>query len=141
MGRFTEGYPFFLQLFGDLLWRHAAVSPFTAHDVARTAPLVRSALDNGFFVFRTERLSLAQRRYLRAMAQSRAPEVASKDVAALLGLSSSTQAGQTRDALIRKGLIYSPRLGYASFTVSQFDDHLRRHHELEHHEPRPRTDR
>lgn len=62
--RFTEGCPFFLQLFGDLLWQHAGASPFTAQDVARTAPLVRSALDNGFLVFRTERLPLAQRRYL-----------------------------------------------------------------------------
>ena len=36
-----------------------------------------------------------------ALAESGAPEVASRDVAELLGLRSSTQAGQTRDALIR----------------------------------------
>ena len=138
--RFTEGYPYFLQLFGDLLWQHATSEPLSARDVARTAPLVRSALDNRFFP-RTERLPVAQRRYLRAMAESGAAEVASRDVAELLGLRSSTQAGQTRDALIRKGLIYSPRLGYASFTVPQFDDHLRRHHELERHEPQPRPGR
>lgn len=38
-------------------------------------------------------------------------------------------------------LICSPRLGYASFTVPQLDDHLRRHHELERHEPQPRPGR
>lgn len=71
-----------------------------AGSVAWTAPPVRSALDSGSFA-RTERLPVAQRRYLRAMAESGAAEVASRDVAELLGLRSSTQAGQTRDALIR----------------------------------------
>lgn len=49
--------------------------------------------------------------------------------------------GQTREALIRRGLIYSPRLGYATFTVPQFDDYLRRHFEVEPHSPRKRKAR
>lgn len=133
---FTEGYPFFLQVFGDHVWRLAQGNPVTMQDVQRIAPEVRTSLDRGFFVFRTDRLPVAQRRYLRAMAELGASEVASGDVAATLGMRSSAQAGQTRDALIRKGLIYSPRLGRAAFTVPQFDDYLRRHFELERHEPR-----
>ncbi|NAZ80993.1 hypothetical protein GTR02_04085 [Kineococcus sp. R8] len=57
----------------------------------------------------------------------------------IVGLSSSAPVGQTCDALIRRGLIYSPRLGYAAFTVPQFDDYLRRHFELEAHVPRRRA--
>lgn len=136
--RFTEGFPYFLQVFGDHLWRHASGNPVRAADVISAAPLVRQSLDRGFFVFRTERLPEAQRRYLRAMAEIGTTEVASRDVAQELGLNSSAQAGKTRDALIQKGLIYSPRLGYAAFTVPQFDDYLRRHFEFEKHQPRSR---
>ncbi|CAB4912661.1 unannotated protein [freshwater metagenome] len=135
---FTEGYPYFLQVFGDHVWRYAAGTPVAAEDAERIAPLVRDSLDRGFFVFRTDRLPVAQRRYLRAMAELRGSEVSSGDIATQLGMRSSAQAGQTRDALIRKGLIYSPRLGRAAFTVPQFDDYLRRHFELERHEPRAR---
>ncbi|GAB2471646.1 ATP-binding protein [Jatrophihabitans fulvus] len=138
---FTEGYPFFLQVFGDHLWRNAADLPISSRDVTSVGPIVRDSLDRGFFVFRTDRLPIAQRRYLRAMAETRSSEVASGDVASILGMRSAAQAGTTRDALIRKGLIYSPRLGYAAFTVPQFDDYLRRHFELEMHEPRSRANR
>lgn len=136
---FTEGYPYFLQVVGDQLWRLAAGNVITAVDVARAQPLVLDSLDRGFFVFRTDRLPVAQRRYLRAMAEAGRGDVASGEIAAILGMRSSAQAGQTRDALIRKGLIYSPRLGHAAFTVPQFDDYLRRHFELERHEPRQRS--
>lgn len=136
--RFTDGYPFFLQVFGDHLWRVANDNRVTVVDAELAAPLVRDQLDRGFFTFRTDRLTGAQRRYLRAMAESHETEVSSGDIAQALGLTSSAPVGQTRESLIRRGLIYSPRLGYASFTVPQFDDYLRRHFELEPHRPRPR---
>lgn len=136
--RFTDGYPFFLQVFGDHLWRVAEGDVVTAADAEVAAPLVRDQLDRGFFTFRTDRLTGAQRKYLRAMAESREVEVSSGDIASALGLQSSAPVGQTRESLIRRGLIFSPRLGYASFTVPQFDDYLRRHFELEPHTPRQR---
>ncbi len=134
--RFTEGYPFFIQVFGDHLWRNTPRAPVTRADAVHIEPVVRESLDRGFFVFRTDKLAAAQRRYLRAMAEVGPGEVASGEVAAVLGMRTSAQAGQTREALIRKGLIYSPRLGYAAFTVPQFDRYLKRHFELEQHEPR-----
>lgn len=139
--RFTEGYPFFLQVFGDHLWRLGSGSVVSDDDAKRAGPLVRDWLDRGFFTFRTDRLPIAQRRYLRAMAELGPREQSSGDVAAVLGLASSAPVGQTREALIRRGLIYSPRLGYAAFTVPQFDDYLRRHFEVEPHSPRKRKAR
>lgn len=133
---FTEGYPFFLQVFGDHLWRLADQSPIKVDVAERARPLVRDWLDRGFFTFRTDRLPVAQRRYLRAMAELGPGEQSSGDIATELGAKSSASVGQTREALIRRGLIYSPRLGYAAFTVPQFEDYLRRHFELEPHEPR-----
>lgn len=136
--RFTEGYPFFLQVFGDHLWRLATAPTVTAADAHRAGPLVRDWLDRGFFTFRTDRLPTSQRRYLRAMAELGPAEQSSGDIATVLGLVSSAAIGQTREALIRRGLIYSPRLGYAAFTVPQFDDYLRRRFELEPHIPQRR---
>jgi hypothetical protein len=137
---FTDGYPFFLQVFGDHLWRLADSSPISVDDAMRAEPMVRDWLDRGFFTFRTDRLVVAQRRYLRAMAELGTGEQSSGDVATALGVQSSAVVGQTREALIRRGLIYSPRLGYAAFTVPQFGDYLKRHFELEPHAPRRRQD-
>jgi hypothetical protein len=72
------------------------------------------------------------------MAELGEGERASGDVATVLGARSSTMVGQTREALIRRGLIYSSRVGYAAFTVPQFGDCLKRHFELEQHTPRRR---
>lgn len=135
---FTDGYPYFLQVFGDRVWRLASGDRITIDDAAAAQPLVRADLDAGFFTFRSDGLPVTQRRYLRAMAELGPGEHASGDIASMLGLTSSANVGQTREALIRRGLIYSPRLGFAEFTVPQFDDYLRRHFELESHRPRRR---
>ena len=136
--RFSEGYPFFLQVFGDQVWRLASDERIEAEDVQRAAPQVVATLDRRFFTFRTDGLPVAQRRYLRAMAELPAQGRSSGEVARVLGLASSAPIGQTREALIRRGLIYAPRLGFADFTVPQFADYLRRHFELEKHVPRRR---
>lgn len=130
---FTEGYPYFIQTYGDHLWRLAPGPDLTELDARVAESAVRAALDDGFFRFRTDRLTTRQRRYLRAMAEHGSGEVSSGDVATTLGMKSSAEVGRVRDELIKRGLIYSPRLGQAAFTVPQFDDYLRRRFELEQH--------
>ncbi|WNV75445.1 ATP-binding protein [Geodermatophilus sp. DSM 44513] len=144
MINFTEGYPFFLQVFGSIVWSTAQGSDLvTADDVQRAEAIVRDELDTSFFKARVGGVTDAQRRYLRALAEAGEAEVPTGDVAATLGLRSSTQTGTVREALIRRGLVYSPRLGYTAFTVPQFGDYMRRHFQLEPHEPtrRPRNRR
>ena len=41
---------------------------------------------------------------------------------------SSQQLGPTREALIAGGMIYSPRYGYAAFTVPLFEAFMKRIH-------------
>lgn len=43
----------------------------------------------------------------------------------------SEQVAPLRARLINKGLLYTPRCGYAKFTVPQFDRFIRRHMELD----------
>ncbi len=47
----------------------------------------------------------------------------SGDVAERLGKTTG-QAGPVRDALIKRGLIYSPRWGSLAFTVPMFDEYV-----------------
>jgi hypothetical protein len=110
-------------------------------DVMAAEPAVRDELDSSFFKARVGGLTDAQRRYLRALAEARESEVPTGDVAATLGLDTSAKAGTIREALIKRGLVYAPRLGYTAFTVPQFGDYMIRHYELEAHEPTRRAPR
>ena len=124
----TEGYPYFVQAYGKAVWDVSPASPITADDVAVAAPLARADLGVGFFGSRYERATPAERDYLRAMAglaaESRDGTVASADVAAALGRKPSSLS-PARDALLKKGLVYSAERGLIAFTVPHFGAFLR----------------
>ena len=82
-------------------------------------------LDAGFFRARFDRLTPAEKRYLRAMATRGAGPHRSGEVAEALGRNVRAVA-PTRAKLIAKGMIYSPSHGDTAFTVPLFDAYLRR---------------
>jgi hypothetical protein len=127
---FTEGYPYFLQEYGNTLWSEVEESPVTAADVSRARSGVEAKLDGGFFRVRVERTSELEQRYLRAMAELGPEPQAAKDVATLLGRTSQ-QVAPIRARLIEKGLLYTPGRGLAAFTVPQFDRFMRRTYSLQ----------
>ncbi len=126
----TDGYPYFVQAYGKSVWDVAPASPITADDVAVGAPLARADLGVGFFGSRYERATPAEREYLRAMAElatslpSGDGAVATSDVAAALGRKPSSLS-PARDALLKKGLVYSAERGSIAFTVPHFASYLR----------------
>ena len=61
----TEGYPFFLQEFGRVLWNHTPASPITAANVHAAQPAVEHELDASFFRVRAGRTTDLELRYLR----------------------------------------------------------------------------
>jgi hypothetical protein len=74
---------------------------------------------------RFERLTPAERRYLRAMAELGPGPHRSGDIAD--GLDKRvTSLGPTRSQLITKGMIWSPGHGDTTFTVPLFDEFMRR---------------
>ena len=83
MVEFTEGYPYFLQEYGNTLWNQVEESPVTAADVSLARTAVEAKLDGGFFRVRVERTSELEQRYLRAMAELGPEPQAAKDVATL----------------------------------------------------------
>lgn len=131
----TGGYPFFIQAYGKAVWDVAPASPVTAADVAVAAPEAEAELAVGFFGSRYERATPGEREYLRAMADAAVElhadaepdgvgSVPTADVAAVLGKKPQSLS-PARDALLKKGLIYSGERGRIAFTVPHFGRYLR----------------
>ena len=121
----TRGYPYFLQEWGKHVWDVAESSPIDTGDVARASIEVAASLDAGFFRARFDRLTPAQKRYLRAMAELGPGPHRSGGIARVLGRK-VTSLGPTRAQLIAKGMIWSAARGDTAFTVPSFDRFMRR---------------
>lgn len=126
---YTEGYPYFIQEYGSVVWIFAVTSPITRDDVDDAREAVEAKLDESFFRVRADRTTDAELRYLRAMAELGPDPQLAGDVAAVLGRK-STSLGPTRARLIDKGLLWTPAHGYAAFTVPQFDRYMKRTYAL-----------
>jgi hypothetical protein len=138
--RYTQGYPYFIQEYGYLVWEEASASPIdlaTVHDVRS---VVEAKLDGSFFRVRAQRTTELELQYLRAMAELGADPQKASDVARVLHRTSE-QLGPTRSRLIEKGLLYTPGYGLAAFTVPQFDRYMIRTHPLVVTAPRTRRRR
>lgn len=121
----TKGYPYFLQEWGKHTWDAAAASPITARDVEDASNQAIAALDESFFRVRFDRLTPAEKRYLRGMADLGPGSHRSGDIAECLGRKVQS-FGPIRSNLISKGMIWSPTHGDTAFTVPLFDEFMRR---------------
>lgn len=122
---YTEGYPYFIQEYGSVVWNLAKQTPISDQDVLDARQAVEAKLDESFFRVRADRTTNAELRYLRAMAELGPEPHLARAVAHVLG-SKSESLGPTRARLIDKGLLWTPAHGYAAFTVPQFDRYMTR---------------
>ena len=121
----TKGYPYFLQEWGYRTW-NLATERAIGVEVARNASEVAlRELDHQFFRVRFDRVTPAEREYMRGLAELGEGEHRSGQVAELIG-KTAQQLGPARDTLIRKGMIYSPAHGQIAFTVPLFDQFMKR---------------
>lgn len=132
----TAGYPYFVQAYGKVAWDVAPRSPITAEDIMVAAPEAEAELGVGFFGSRFERATPAEREYLRAMADAaltlaeageevdETESVPTASVAQVLDRKPQSLS-PARDALLKKGLIYSGERGRIAFTVPHFGRYLR----------------
>jgi hypothetical protein len=133
----TGGYPYFIQAYGKVAWDSAPGTPITVQDIRVAAPEAEAELAVGFFGSRYERATPGEREYLRAMAD--AAQIVDQDAQADLDDSESVTTASVaavlrrkpqslsvaRDALLKKGLIYSAQRGRIAFTVPHFGRYLR----------------
>ena len=134
----TGGYPYFIQAYGKVAWDSAPASPITIEDIRVAAPEAEAELAVGFFGSRYERATPGEREYLRAMADAAQiaaqnatgpvlddiESVTTASVAAVLDRKPQSLS-VARDALLKKGLIYSGERGRIAFTVPHFGRYLR----------------
>lgn len=123
--RLTQGYPYFVQEWGYQCWNYTKKTSITFKTVKAVTSVVTKHLDEDFFRVRFDRLTPAEKNYLRAMAELNDQCNRSGDIAAVLGSTVSSFA-QTRAHLIKKGMIYSPAYGDMAFTVPLFGEFMRR---------------
>jgi hypothetical protein len=134
----TGGYPYFIQAYGKVAWDSAPGSPITGEDIRVSAPEAEAELAVGFFGSRYERATPGEREYLRAMADAAQIAVEDQEGPSLDDSESVTTASVAavldrkpqslsvaRDALLKKGLIYSGERGRIAFTVPHFGRYLR----------------
>lgn len=122
---FTEGFPYFIQEFGQAAWNLADSPHVTVSDAEKARLVVEEKLDSNFFRVRLDRTTELQRAYLRAMAELGPNPQRAAAVAKVLNRTTQ-QCGTVRSQLIEKGLLYQPQHGDAAFTVPHFDRHLKR---------------
>jgi len=121
----TQGYPYFLQEWGKHTWNLAQDSPIQTSDVSNASDESIAALDESFFRVRFDRLTPAEKKYLRAMADLGPGPHRSGDISEQLGRKVSS-LGPTRASLLGKGMIWSPTHGDTAFTVPLFDEFMKR---------------
>jgi hypothetical protein len=121
----ARGYPYFLQEWGKHTWDVAEATPITRADVVHASRQCVAALDESFFRVRFDRLTSSEKLYLRAMAELGPGPHRSGDIAEELERQ-VTALGPTRNALISKGMIWSPSHGDTAFTVPLFDEFMKR---------------
>jgi DNA-binding MarR family transcriptional regulator len=82
-------------------------------------------LDTNFFRVRFDRLTLREKDYLRALAGLGDTTQRSGEIAERLHVKVQSIA-PVRNALIKKGMIYSPAHGDTAFTVPLFSEFMKR---------------
>jgi AAA ATPase domain len=123
----SQGYPYFLQQWGEAVWNEAEHSPIGTRDAHTAHEQVTDELDRRFFRDRYDTATEAERIYMAAMADLGPGSHSSSEIAARMGLTVKT-ASVRRDGLLKKGLIYSRIDTQLDFTVPQFANFIQRIH-------------
>lgn len=121
----TQGYPYFLQEWGKHAWNSAQDNKIVLDDARNATGDALAELDASFFRVRFDRLTPAEKQYMRAMASLGPGPHRSGDIAAKLN-KKVTSVAPVRNSLIAKGMAYSPAHGDIAFTVPLFDGFLKR---------------
>jgi len=124
---FTDGYPYFLQEYGQHAWNIAKNSEITKEDAVQARGEVVATLDESFFRVRIGRCTGAEIRYMSAMSSLGKGPYRSQCIAEKLERKIES-VSPLRSRLIHKGLVYGPGYGLTDFTVPQYDDYMRREH-------------
>lgn len=121
----TQGYPYFIQLYGDRLWKGTSEEVITLDDFERLRPAILSDLDDLFFEGRYQRATPRERSILHAIASFGGEDATVKQISASTELKNNEIQPMLAN-LVDKGLIFRPGRGQVAFTAPMFGAYLRR---------------
>lgn len=121
------GYPYFLQLIGDEVWKAAGFPDpgetlLMSHFDAAEDRLQES--QNYFYRARWKKATKREMDFLAAMAEHETPYVKRAAIADSMGVN-TTNLSELRRSLMDKGLIESPKHGFLTFTAPGFAEFIR----------------
>ncbi|MGB5952038.1 MAG: ATP-binding protein [Ornithinimicrobium sp.] len=123
----AQGYPYFIQIYGDEIWR-AAGNPDPGHQL--TGNHVHAAQERvdvdltELYRTRWAKASVREREILTIMATHAARLVPRRDIATKLGVD-TTALSMARQSLLDKGIVDAPAHGVLMFTVPGFGAYVR----------------
>ena len=123
----TQGYPYFLQEFGDKMWEAAGYPGPGGALTAQHFPTARDQFivaRNMLFRSRWKQASPAEVKFITAMASRGDGAVKRREVAEALG-TTSTAISMARQSLMDKGLIEQATRGSMRFTAPGFAQYIR----------------
>ncbi len=123
--KITDGYPYFIQEMGKILYDNCDGHEFTLELVEKSTAQYFSQLDESFYKSRWNRATDQEKAYMRSMAQLGTGQYKSSDVADNMQRKPES-LGPLRAGLITKGFIYSPAYSFIDFTVPGFEKFLKR---------------
>lgn len=122
----TQGYPFFVQQYGQIIYKHAeSASTIDLEITNKFLPEYYSELDNNFYMIRYEDRGELEKQCLSAMAAQDSFPCRVSDIAKTLN-KEIKQISPTLSRLKTKGLITYENPGEVDFTVPGFADYIKR---------------
>lgn len=121
----TEGYPYFLQEYGQQAWRYIDDKKITLASVKKAQPDFLKTLDESFFKVRHDRATSKELEFMVAMVKCPKLPCSANEIAEKMDRSVAS-ISPLRAQLIHKGFIYATNRGEVDFTVPKFDDYLKR---------------
>jgi hypothetical protein len=129
--RDVDGYPYFIQWFGEALWDAAADAGSPVIDeriYAASRRLIRRGLDREFYEGRYDEVSTADQLTLRVAASLGSETFTVAELNAALASRNANANAQSLKRLTDASIVYRVKQGRYGYTAPLFGDFLRREH-------------
>ncbi len=127
--KITEGYPYFLQEYGQQVWKYMENKKINLVSVDKAQADFFKALDESFFKVRHDRATNKELEFMVAMVKCDALPCSTNEIAKNMARSAAS-ISPLRAQLMHKGFIYATNRGEVDFTVPQFDNYLKRRYKI-----------
>ena len=130
----VDGYPFFIQYFGEALWDAADESGSQTIDKqlhAATKRSIQKNLDGEFFDTRFRDVRAADQATLRVVASLGGEEFKVADLNTRMTSRTSNANAQSLNRLVNDDVIFRDQQGIYAYTAPLFGDFMRRRHPLQ----------